>query len=103
MNSLGLNTSYASEASTDMSDVENSPSPAFMRKFQKAPPSSPLVKNKLFGASSSHQPTNDMTPARPVFSQFQIQKQEERSQEEQLRINDIHAIFERVGLMQSVA
>lgn len=97
MNSLGLNTSYGS---SDMSDMENSPSPAFMRRFQKVP-ASPIQKANLFGAQEQQQSAN--TPQRPVFSQFQIQKQGERSQEVQSKLNDIHAIFEKVGLMQSVA
>jgi hypothetical protein len=104
LNSLGINTSYTSETSTDMSDMENSPSPAFMRRFQKVPVS-PVQKTNLFGAPA--QPQNSMTTGvhtqRPVFSQFQIQKQGERSQDDQFKIDGMHAVFEKVGLMKSVA
>ena len=106
MNSLGLNDSYVSEASTDVSDVENSPSPAFMRRFQKVQ-SSPLQQKNLFRAPlHQHNVTTNRTDSptkRPVFSQFQIDKQSERSQAEQSKIDQMHAVFEKVGLMKSVA
>ncbi|CAJ1931952.1 unnamed protein product [Cylindrotheca closterium] len=109
LNSLGINTSYTSEVSTDVSDMENSPSPAFLRRFQKVTPDSPVPKTNLFGAPEVQSQNkvvstvNQNHPQRPVFSQFQIQKQAERSQEDQIKIDAMHAVFEKVGLMKSVA
>lgn len=90
MQSLGLNTSYASEASTDVSDVEDERT-------------NPVVSTRSTMLASP-EPKRDAKakiqfPPKTLTSEIYLQMKAKRSEQDQLRIDQMHEIFQQVGLM----
>jgi hypothetical protein len=91
MQSLGLDTSYASEASTDVSDIEDERiDPAMI-------PTSSTFANML--EPKREATANIQYIPRKLTSEIHIQMKAKRDEGDQLHIDQVHEIFQRVGLM----
>jgi hypothetical protein len=90
MQSLGLNTSYASEASTDVSDIED-------ERTDPAIPTSSTFAN--MPEPKREATANIQSSPRKLTSEIHIQMKAKRDEGDQLRIDQMHEIFQRVGLM----